>query len=259
MISVITPYWNSAGWIGRCVKSLKKNKGDFEFIFVNDSSDDDGEEIARREAAKDDRFVFVNNKSRRGPSGARNTGIEAARGEWITFLDADDEMLPGAFKTFTTVISQADANIHQLNHLRYYAAKKLTALKYWNNAGWYGLENPPELWFGVWNKIYKADFIKDIRFDENMFYGEDGMFNLECLARDDRIHHGEKHATTVKHRFENKQSLSKVKTTSDMIKQVHQYEKFMLKQKDPKLRRFLCKELARLWSSKTFMKAMSEK
>ena len=78
MISVITPYWNAATWIGRCVRSMKENVGDFEFIFVNDSSDDDSEKIARTEAAGDDRFVFVNNQNMRGPSGARNAGIEAA-------------------------------------------------------------------------------------------------------------------------------------------------------------------------------------
>ena len=252
MISVIVPYWNSERWIGRCVRSMKTNEGDFEFILVNDQSDDQGEAVARAEAEGDARFRFIDNKNMRGPSGARNTGIEAASGEWITFIDADDEMLPDAFRIYADVISQADANIHQLNHLRYYTAIGKTALKYWNQGGWYGLDNLPQIWLGVWNKIFRAEFLKDIRFNESMTYGEDGMFVLECLAKDGRIHHGSKHMLAVMHRFDNKESLSHVKTTKDMIKQVHQYEKFMLKQKDQKMKRFICKELARLWNSKTF-------
>lgn len=245
MISVIVPYWNAAKWIGRCVDSLKQ-PGDFEFILVNDKSKDDGEQIAREHAGDDERFVFVDNKHKKGVSGARNTGIETASGEWITFLDADDEMLPDAFRIYTDVISQADANIHQLNHLRYYTAIGKTALKYWNQGGWYGLDNLPQIWFGVWNKIFRAEFLKDVRFNESMTYGEDGMFVLECLAKDPRIHHGSKHMLAVIHRFDNKESLSHVKTDKDIIKQIHAYEKFMQKQ-DDELKAVVCQELQKLW------------
>ena len=257
MISVIVPYWNSQDWIGRCVRSMKTNEGDFEFVLVNDHSSDDGEAVARAEAQGDERFLFIDNHNMRGPSGARNTGIEAAAGEWITFIDADDEMLPDAFRVYMDAISQADANIYQLNHLRYYTAINKLVLKYWNNGGWYSIENMPQIWFGVWNKIFAADLLKSVRFDESMTYGEDGMFVLECLAKDKRIHHASKHMTTVMHRFDNKQSLSHVKTTKDLIKQVHQYEKFMQRQKDPDLKWFMCQELARLWSSPTFKRAFA--
>lgn len=257
MISIIVPYWNSEQWIGRCVRSLKTNEGAFQFIMVNDSSTDDGEQIARAEAEGDSRFLFIENQHMRGPSGARNTGIEYAEGEWISFLDADDEMLPDAFRVYMDVISQDDANIYQLNHLRYYTAIGKTVLKYWNTGGWYGLENPPQLWCGVWNKIFRAELLKDVRFDESMTYGEDGMFVLECLARDPRIRHGSKHMVAVLHRFDNKESLSHVKTTKDLIKQVHQYERFMQKQKQPAMKRFICQEISRMWSSKTFERAFA--
>lgn len=255
MISVIVPYWNSEKWIGRCVRSLKTNDGDFEFIMVNDHSSDDGEAVARQQAEGDDRFLFISSTRLRGPSGARNTGIEAATGEWITFLDADDEMLPDAFRAYTDLISKADANIYQMNHLRYYTAISKLTLKYWNNGGWYGIDNMPQMWFGIWNKIFRKDFLQEIRFDDNMSYGEDGMFVLECLAKDPRIFHGGKHMTAVMHRFDNRESLSHLKTQKDIIRQVHAYEKFMMKQKDPELRLFICEELARLWSSKSIRAA----
>lgn len=257
MISVIVPYWNSEGWIGRAVRSMKTNDGDFEFIFVNDHSSDNGEQVARAEAEGDDRFRFVNNVNMRGPSGARNTGIEAATGEWITFIDADDEMLPDAFRIYMDAISQADASMIQFNHLRHYSAIGKTALKYWNYGGWYDLTNMPQIWFSVWNKLYKAELLEDVRFDESMTYGEDGMFVLQCLAKEPRIYHAGKHMVAVMHRFDNRASLSKVKTPKDLIKQAHQYERFMMKQKDPDMKLFICDELARLWSGKTFKRAFA--
>ena len=257
MISVIVPYWNSEKWIGRCVRSMKTNDGDFEFILVNDHSDDQGEAVARSEAAGDERFRFISSRHMRGPSGARNAGLDEARGEWITFIDADDEMLPDAFRIYADVIRQKDANIHQLNHLRYYAKTGRIGMKYGNDAGWYGLQDPPELWCGVWNKIFRAEFLKDIRFDEGMMYGEDGMFVLECLARDGRIHHGSRHMVAVLHRLENTESLSHVKTLDDMISQAHRYEKFMLRQNDPAVRLLVCREIAKIWTSKSMSRLVS--
>lgn len=247
MISVIVPYWNSEQWIGRCVRSMKTNDGDFQFIMVNDHSDDKGEQVARDAAAGDERFLFIDNRNMRGPSGARNAGIEVAAGEWITFIDADDEMLPDAYRVYADEIRQAEANIHQLNHLRYYTATGKTRMKYGNDGGWYKIKEPPELWCGVWNKIFRAEFLQEIRFDESLSYGEDGMFVLECLARDGRIHHGSRHMVAVLHRFDNKQSLSHIKTVDDLILQAHRYEKFMLRQTDPEIKLMVCREIAKIW------------
>ena len=246
MISVIIPYWNAAEWIGRCVESLKQ-PGDFEFILVNDKSKDDSEKIARELA--DDRFVFVDNQHKKGVSGARNTGLDVAKGDWITFLDADDEMLPGAFDTFNAVI-QADrkANIHQLNHFRYNAATDRLRMKSPYQGGWYDLNNLPETWWGVWNKLFRADFVKGVRFNESIQYGEDGLFMLECLAKDGKIHQGDRHLATTKHRFDSPNSLSHIKTDKDVIKQIHAYEKWMLKQEDNAIRVIACQEMQKLWA-----------
>lgn len=251
MISVIVPYKNAEQWLDRCCRSLAQQSGDFQFILVNDHSNDDGESIAVEYASKDERFVAVNNRHKNGVSGARNTGIEKAKGTWITFLDADDEMLPNAYNAFMAVINaDKKANIHQLNHMRYYTAIDKLVIKYWNNGGVYTTEALPKMWAGVWNKLYRAKFIKDIRFDEKLQYGEDGMFNLECLAKEPRIHHGDRNLTAVKHRFDNQQSLSHVKTAKDVIKQARAYEKFVLEQTDPALKKVVCDEIAGFWSVK---------
>lgn len=246
MISVIVPYRDAEKWIQRCADSLKVQTGDFEFIFVNDHSKDKGKEIIKKCAASDSRFVLIDSQHHIGVSGARNTGIENASGEWITFLDVDDEMLPNSYQVFTDELD-TNANIHQFNHLRYYADTNKIKTKFVNKPGWYDVVNLPEAWYGVWNKLIRADFLKDIRFDEHLQYGEDGMFVLECLAKDGHIHHAGVTQSAVKHRLENKESLSHIKTAADMVRQADAYEAYMKRQKDKLMKAVVSRELAIIW------------
>lgn len=259
MITVIVPYWNAERWLGRCCKSLTEQSGDFEFILVSDYCRDGSDDIAMDYACRDKRITVLWNTRSKGVSGARNTGINYASGEWITFLDADDEMLPNAYETFQRVIMVRTADIYQLNHLRYYAAVDRLALKYYNEGGRYIIPDLPQCWFGVWNKLYSAELIKGIQFDEDLQYGEDGLFNLECLARTGYIQHADKLLTTTKHRFENKESLSHVKDADALLKQIHAYEAFLLKQGDPVMRQLLCNMIADLWTNGRTMKLIGLK
>ena len=254
-ISVIVPYHNAAPWLVRCLNSLTDNEGDFEFILVNDRSDDAGPNIVRQYAAIDERFVVLDNERGPGVSGARNTGLDICSGDWVTFLDADDKFTDHAFDTFSRAINaNKHAAVIQFNHLRHYKAINKTVLKYTNEAGVYTvneLENM-KVWFGVWNKLFRDEFVKDIRFDERTQYGEDGLFVLECLGRGASIYHAEKQSVVVVHNFENPNSLSRIKKADDLIKQVRLYEEFLFRQERPEVRIAVCKELSRLWASETF-------
>lgn len=244
-ITIIIPYKNAAKYIGRCANSLRKQDGDFEFIFVNDNSSDDPV------FETDDRFVLVDNKHKPGVSGARNTGLDIASGDWISFLDADDVLNDGAFKIFEyTIKAGGDHNIFQFNHFRHYAKINRTALKYTNGAGDYTLRNLPALWYVVWNKLYKAEFLKDIRFNESMKFGEDELFNLDCLARDGRIRCFSYVTTT--HYFENEQSLSKIRGENDMFKMNRMLSDFVKEHKDPEIRRAVCLRISTHWSNLFF-------
>ena len=253
-ISIIIPFKDSANWLSRCASSVRQ-KGDFEIIFINDHSTDGCEQII--EKIKDERVYLFDNEHKAGVSGARNTGIDHATGEWITFLDADDEMLPNAYEIFCDAIEEdARANIHQFNHMRYYPTIKKLAFKYANAGGLYSSARLPIMWFGVWNKIYKAELIKDVRFSERLQYGEDGLFVLECLAKDDYIHHAPKNITTVKHRFDNPKSLSRIKKEKDIFKYVRELESFIRRQDDPIIRQAVCQILSDDWKSDTYMKTI---
>ena len=93
-ISVIIPLYNKEKIIERSVRSvLNQSFQDFELIIVNDGSTDNSWKIVR--SIHDERIVLVEQENG-GPSKARNTGVKKAKGNWIVFLDADDELLPNA-------------------------------------------------------------------------------------------------------------------------------------------------------------------
>ena len=245
MISVIIPFWNAEAWIGRCAKSLQAAASDFEFILVNDKSEDKGEEIAKQYA--DERFVFLENEHTKGVSGARNTGLDHARGDWVTFLDADDELLPDAYATFCRMMT---ANITQANHLRHYEKNGRTVMKYTNRPGTYKMQDFPKMWCMVWNKLYRREFIGDTRFNEAMKYGEDELFNVFLLEKENKIRHFSE-ATILRH-FDNRESLARTKTADDLILQAWALEHVIMRSQDPEIKKSICDLLSEHWGSKTY-------
>jgi glycosyltransferase involved in cell wall biosynthesis len=91
VISVVIPAYNAGGFIKRTIDSvLAQTYRDYEVIVVDDGSMDNTADIVRSYAGKV-RYIYQENA---GDGPARNTGIRAAKGDWIAFLDHDDEWLP---------------------------------------------------------------------------------------------------------------------------------------------------------------------
>lgn len=155
-ISVIIPLYNKEAIIERSLQSvLSQNYDDFDVIIVNDGSTDHSMDIVRR--IKDPRIVLIEQENG-GPSKARNTGIKNAKGEWIVFLDADDELLPGALKRFGRLIREhTDANFFACPYYCFNGHE--TLVKYPSKEG--RLENP-----------YKAHFL-------NTYFNRTGSFTCK--------------------------------------------------------------------------------
>jgi colanic acid/amylovoran biosynthesis glycosyltransferase len=95
LVSVVIPAFNRAQTIRRCLDSVRaQTYPTWEALVVDDGSIDATADLTRAIARQDSRIRLVRHATRRGAQAARNSGIRAARGEWVAFLDSDDEFLP---------------------------------------------------------------------------------------------------------------------------------------------------------------------
>lgn len=201
-ISVIVPVYRVEEYLESCIHSiLGQSFTDFEVILIDDGSPDRSGAICDEFARRDDRVIVVH-KENEGVSIARNTGIEIARGEYITFVDSDD-MLDENF------LSEAISEIHKFSADMYISG---LVMEMWTNGAIsntvkYGvglsrsysvkelLEDmdityPQICICGPWCKLYKRTMIMEfgIRFSEQLDYGEDTCFNLDVLERCDSVY-----------------------------------------------------------------------
>ena len=102
--SVVIPLYNKEKYINRAIDSiLNQTYINYEIIVVNDGSTDNGAEVVRSINSKKIKLITQDNK---GVSIARNNGIEEAKGDFISFLDADDEWLPEYLETINFLINK---------------------------------------------------------------------------------------------------------------------------------------------------------
>lgn len=124
MISVIIPLYNKEAIIERTLRSvLSQDYDDYEVVVVDDGSTDRSVEIVR---SIDDCRIRLINQENGGPSMARNTGIRHAKGEWLYFIDADDEMEPRTLSHYASLITRfPDADMF-LGEVSYFDGEKKT-------------------------------------------------------------------------------------------------------------------------------------
>lgn len=110
LVSVLVPAWNAGRSIPRALDSLLADgEANLQVVVVDDASTDDTIAVVEAIAARDPRVELVRSPVNGGPSAARNLGLPLLRGEWMTFLDADDRLLPGALDAFLHVATTTDA------------------------------------------------------------------------------------------------------------------------------------------------------
>lgn len=101
MISIVIPLYNKEPIIEKTMMSvLSQDYSDFEVVVVDDGSTDNS--VEKIEAIHDSRIRLIRQENG-GPSKARNTGVKNAKGEWVLFLDADDELEPNSLAYFANL------------------------------------------------------------------------------------------------------------------------------------------------------------
>ena len=112
MLTLVVPIYNKELYLPRCLDALLvQTCPDFEILLIDDGSTDGSGAICDRYAVAHPDMIRVIHKLNGGLSDARNTGIEAARGEWITFPDPDDWVEPHYVQTFLELLAEYPANL----------------------------------------------------------------------------------------------------------------------------------------------------
>ena len=199
LISLVIPVYNAELYLDRCLDSvLKQTYLNLEVILVNDGSKDGSGALCDKYGAKDNR-VKVHHQENRGHSGARNAALRIATGDYIGFIDSDDEIEPDMVADFVQVIEDfkpdfVSSNVMQYvqgnkrfnllrNDLPYQKVLDASAIKTHFLQPYYGgyMGAIPS----VWSKMYNAAFLKsnDLWFDETVKRGGDYWFNFYVFAR----------------------------------------------------------------------------
>ena len=120
-ISIVIPVFNASKYIGRCLDSVLKSLGkiDGEILAINNNSTDNSPEILNEYHKKDAR-VKVLNCATPGAAAARNYGAKNAKGEYLWFIDADDEIAEDAIHLLLTEAEQKNADIVMMGAKRIY-------------------------------------------------------------------------------------------------------------------------------------------
>ena len=112
VVSVVIPCYNRADLIPRAVASVQAQNLDLvEIILVDDGSSDDTQSLAVGLSEQDSRVRYIAHEKNKGEAAARNTGIRNARGEFVAFLDSDDEWLPGKLDTQIAALRAVPAHV----------------------------------------------------------------------------------------------------------------------------------------------------
>lgn len=189
MISVIVTVYNGEKHIERCLNSIcNQTINDFELIVVNDGSHDSSLNLIHAFEDKVEKMKVIS-ISNSGVSHARNTGIDAASGEYLYFVDCDDWLEKDALARMLAM--QDDA---QLLVFSYYKDAEMVATD--KPSTWMerktavdGLLDDPCIKGYVWNKLFLTDLVKShqIQFDETITFCEDLKFCLEYMLCCERI------------------------------------------------------------------------
>jgi len=110
-VSVIVPFYNVEDYLAECLDSiLKQGFTDFEVLLVDDGSPDGSRAIAEQYVAQDPRVRLLT-RPNGGLGAARNTGIRAARGRYLSFVDSDDRLAPGGLQTLVESARRTGSDI----------------------------------------------------------------------------------------------------------------------------------------------------
>ncbi len=205
LISVIVPIYNVAAHVGACVQSiLDQTLADFEVILIDDGATDGSGDIAMATAQDDPRVRLIRQENA-GLGAARNTGLAAAAGTFIAFVDSDDTLMPDylmrlwqtlehtggdwvACAIQSNEIAPSDPSISTSFHSAIHGQADLFMHGVPRRYGFDSWSDVVAHFPSAWNKLYRRSLIDGLRFDEDTWFEDHGFFH-RAAARTDHIIH----------------------------------------------------------------------
>lgn len=199
-ISIVIPVYNGADFIKRCYNSIKNQTfKDYEIIFVDDESKDNSLEILKELENKDNKVKVISQENKK-QGGARNTGLKAANGNYISFVDIDDYISEDFLESLYNTIKKYDADISMTGVTRIKPNGDERILLKYDKEEQYSetiqkarITNGNGTGRGVWNKLYKKEFLS-----KNLLFFRENVSYEDCDFCTQAVYLANKIATTTK-------------------------------------------------------------
>ena len=186
LVSIIIPIYKAQDTLQRCIESIiTQAYTHLELILVDDGSPDSSGDLCDCYALRDSRIKVIH-KENGGVSSARNIGLQHTIGQYITFVDADDYLMPDYFAPVT----QSDADIILQGWTCFGDSEGYT--EHIDNSSYTNSEElksfissqlPTMFMRTPWGKFYKRNLLKNLQFNPELRIGEDTVFLLQTLSR----------------------------------------------------------------------------
>lgn len=189
--SIIMPVYNTADYVVQCIESvLAQTDTDWEVLIINDASTDNSAQVVQDYLAAhpDERFTYLEHDHNQGLSEARNTALQYAKGDWISFLDSDDSFEPEFLEQLHQLAAETGAEIVTCAH-KLISLDGTETVRAWpvpERAT--GKEAAVQLLCDkispyVWDKLFRVEIIRQVRFDNKIHRAEDALYTFQTLAR----------------------------------------------------------------------------
>lgn len=184
-VSIIIPIYNVEKYIHRCVNSiLEQTYSNIEIILVNDGSTDNCPKVCDIYEKKDNRIKVIH-KNNGGLSSARNKGLDIATGEYIAFVDGDDYIHKNMIGELTNVAENNEVDIVHCNFemvdeegniikCKNRTYKEEKTLNSYETICGHVIDYKVKVM--AWNKLYKSELFKNLRFEEGYVYEDELLF-----------------------------------------------------------------------------------
>ena len=203
LISIIIPCFNAEKTLEKCLKSVvQQSYANLEIIIIDDGSTDETSLIYNKFQSNDERILVLKQQNS-GVSKARNTGVKAATGDYICFVDSDDwAELNYCSELYSLLVGEnADISIVEASYEdengNVLCSKPISDEKIFDgNRALVLLLEDQEIQSHPWGKLFKADLLKNVHFPENLKCFEDystlfKIFNkaVKVIKSNEKLYH----------------------------------------------------------------------